>query len=122
MPQTAIWSGRILVLVGIIGYAYGLYIGAASLTALIPAIVGVVLMALGYVASSSEGMRKHVMHAAVVVGLLGFIAAAGRLAMKASEFTISAASLSQIAMALICLVFVLLAVRSFMAARRDRQV
>ena len=122
MPQTAIWSGRILVLVGIIGYAYGLYIGAASLTALIPAIVGVVLMTLGYVASSSEGMRKHVMHAAVVVGLLGFIAAAGRLAMKASEFTISAASLSQIAMALICLVFVLLAVRSFMAARRDRQV
>jgi hypothetical protein len=121
MPITAIWFGRLLILVGIVGYSYGLYIGAASWTALIPAIVGVVLMVLGYVASSSEGMRRHMMHAAVVVGLLGFLAAAGRLFMKASEFTVSAASVSQIAMALICLVFVLLALRSFIAARRDQK-
>lgn len=121
MPKTAIWSGRILVLVGIIGYAYGLYIGVASWTALIPAIVGVILMVLGYMASSSEAKRMHLMHAAVVVGLLGFVAAAGRLFMKIREFTVSAASLSQIAMAAICLVFVLLAVRSFITARRERE-
>ena len=119
MPNTAIWCGRILVPVGIIGYVYGIYIAAASVTALIPAIVGVVLMALGYIALSSDRLRKHLMHAAVVVALLGLIAAAARLSMKASEFTISAASLSQIAMALICLVFVFLSVRSFVAARRN---
>jgi hypothetical protein len=122
MPQTAIWCGRLLVLVGVVGYGYGFYNGAASWTALIPAIVGVVLMALGYVASSSDGLRRHLMHAAVVVGLLGFLAAVGRLFMKASEFTVSAASLSQIAMAVICLVFVVLAVRSFITARRDRAI
>lgn len=122
MPQTAIWCGRLLVVVGIAGYAYGLYVGNASWTALIPAIIGAILMALGYVASSSEGLRRHMMHIAVVVGLLGFLAAASRLFMKASEFTVSAASLSQIAMAVICLVFVVLAVRSFISARRDREV
>jgi hypothetical protein len=111
----------LLILVGILGYAYGLYIGAPSWTALIPAIVGAILMGLGYAASSSEGMRKHLMHAAVVVGLLGFLAAASRLAMKAGEFTLSVPALSQIAMAVICLVFVVLAVRSFIAARRERQ-
>ena len=118
MPITAIWCGRLLVVVGIVGYVYGLYISAASPTALIPAAFGIVLMALGYIARGSERLRKHLMHAAVLVALIGLIAAASRLAMKASEFQISAASLSQIAMAVICLVFVFLAVRSFIAARR----
>ena len=119
MPQTAIWCGRLLILVGIAGYVYGLYVSAASVTALIPAIFGVVLMVLGYVARSSERLRKHLMHAAVVVSLLGLIAAAWRLSVKASEFTLSAASISQIAMALICLAFIFLAVRSFITARRN---
>jgi hypothetical protein len=118
MPTTAIWCGRLLVLVGIVGYVYGLYISAASFTALIPAVFGVVLLALGYIARGSERLRKHLMHAAILVAMLGLIAAASRLAMKASEFTLSAASLSQVAMALICLVFIILAVRSFVAARR----
>jgi hypothetical protein len=84
MPKTALWSGRLLILVGIIGYAYGLYIGAASLTAFIPAAFGVVLMALGYMAGSVESMRKHLMHLAVIIGLLGFLAALGGCSAKAS--------------------------------------
>ena len=122
MPRTALWSGRLLILVGILGYAYGLYIGAASWTALIPAIVGALLMGLGYAALSSEGMRKHLMHAAVVIGLIGFVAAVSRLLMKSGEFTMSVPAMSQIAMAVICLVFVVLAVRSFVVARREREI
>jgi hypothetical protein len=121
MPKTAIWAGRLLVLVGVVGYAYGLYVNAASLTALIPAIVGIILMALGYVASSSDNLRKHLMHAAVIVGLLGFLAALGGLFRKGMPTSIGAGTLSQIAMALICLAFVVLAVRSFIAARRTRE-
>jgi hypothetical protein len=117
MTSTAKWFGRLLILVGLAGYAYGAYNGNASWTALIPAIVGLVLMVLGYAAAASEGMRKHLMHAAVVVALLGLIAAAGRLIPRLGEFTVSAATLSQIAMGVICLVFVVLAVRSFIAAR-----
>jgi hypothetical protein len=119
MPNTAIWCGRLLVLVGIIGYVYGIYIAAASVTALIPAIVGVVLMALGYFARSSENLRKHLMHAAVLVGTLGFVAALIGLFRKGVPAAIGAGTVSQIMMALICLVFVIFSVRSFIAARRN---
>lgn len=119
MPGTAIWFGRSLILLGVIGYGYGLTSGSASLTALIPAAFGVVLMLLGHVARSSENLRKHLMHVAVVVALLGFIATAGRLVTKLGEFAVSAATLSQIAMALFCLAFVVLALRSFIAARSE---
>jgi hypothetical protein len=121
MTTAAKWFGRLLVLVGLAGYAYGAMNGNASWTALIPGIVGLVLMVLGYAAAAAaEGTRKHLMHAAVVVALLGFIAAAGRLIPRLGEFTVSAATLSQIAMGLICLIFVILAVRSFIAARASR--
>jgi hypothetical protein len=117
MPSTAIWFGRLLILLGVIGYGYGISVGNASITALIPAAFGVVLMLLGHVASARENLRKHMMHAAVLVALIGLIASSSRLMMKVSEFTVSAASLSQLVMAVICLVFVILAVRSFMVAR-----
>jgi hypothetical protein len=121
MTTAAKWFGRLLILVGLAGYAYGAMNGNASWTALIPGIVGLLLMVLGYAAAvAAEGTRKHLMHAAVVVALLGFIAAAGRLIPRLGEFTVSAATLSQIAMGLICLIFVILAVRSFIAARASR--
>jgi len=109
-----------LVLIGIVGYAFGLYQGAASPTALIPAAFGILMMVFGHVAVAKENLRKHLMHAAVLVALLGFLMTAGRLIWKASSFTLSAATLSQAAMAVVCLVFVVLAVRSFIAARADQ--
>jgi hypothetical protein len=90
----------------------------ASVTALIPAMFGIVLLLLGVLARTREGMRKHLMHAAVVVALLGFIATAGRLVSKVSELTYSAAVVSQVSMAMVCLLFVILGVKSFADARR----
>lgn len=119
MPTTSIAFGVLLILVGAIGYIYGLMNDKASVTALIPAFFGLVIAVLGVAARSSEGLRKHLMHAAVLVALLGFILTAGRLIMKFSELTASAAVVSQAAMALICLAFVILAIRSFAAARRE---
>lgn len=121
MTATAKWFGRLLILVGLAGYVYGIINGNASWTALIPAIVGLVLMVLGYAAAASDGMRKQLMHVAVIVALLGFVASAGRLFSRLSEFTVSAASLSQIVLGVICLLFIVLAVRSFIAARTDRE-
>ena len=119
MPSTAIWFGRLLILLGVIGYGYGLMSGSASVTAMIPAAFGVVLMILGHLASARENLRKHLMHAAVLVALLGFMMTAGRLALKFGELSMSAGAVSQIAMAVICLVFVVLCVRSFISARRS---
>ena len=94
----------------------------ASVTALIPAFFGIVMALLGFAAGAKEGLRKHLMHAAVVIALLGFILTAGRLIMKFPELTMSAAVISQAAMAVVCLLYVILAVRSFAAARKNRDI
>jgi hypothetical protein len=120
MPSTAIWFGRILVLIGIVGYAWGYFNPPLSYTSLIPAGFGVVLMLLGHLSVMVDSMRKHLMHVAVIFGLLGFLAALGGLFRKGLPETLSAGVVSQIAMALACLAFVVLCVRSFIAARRER--
>ncbi len=121
MPSTSIACGTLLVLIGILGYVNGVMTNHASFTALIPAVVGIVLVLLGVIARKNEGLRKHLMHAAVVVALLGFIATAGRLISKLGELTYSAAVVSQVSMALVCLLFVILAIKSFADARRRNE-
>ena len=117
MPSISIAFGTILIIIGIVGYAFGVMSEKASFTALIPAAFGTVLAVLGVISNKSEGLRKHLMHAAVVIALLGFIMTSGRLVMKFSELSMSPAVISQLAMAIVCLAFVVLAVRSFAAAR-----
>lgn len=121
MPSTSIISGILLILIGIIGYVFSLIDGNTSLTALIPAAFGLLLLIFGFVAKSNENLRKHLMHAAVVVGLLGFLIPMWRLVSQASNLKVSLAVLSQAAMALICLFFVILSVQSFINARRSRE-
>ncbi len=121
MPSTAILCGVLLILLGIAGYAVAVMNDNASATAMIPAAFGTVLVALGIVSQMKEGLRKHLMHVAVVVALLGFIATAGRLISRLSQLTASPAVISQVLMAIVCLIFVVLAIRSFAAARRNRE-
>ena len=120
MPTTSIVSGVLLILLGIISYAFSLIDGHTSLTALIPAAFGLLLLIFGAIAKSNENLRKHLMHAAVLVGLLGFLIPAYRLLSRMNDVTVSLAVLSQAAMALICLFFVILSVQSFVNARRNR--
>lgn len=119
MPKTSIICGVLLLLIGVAGYVIGVNSGNASVTALIPAFIGLVLVLLGMLAGMKENLRKHLMHAAIVVALLGFIATATRLIPRISELSATPAVLSQVSTALICLVFVILAIRSFAAARRQ---
>lgn len=119
MTSTSIICGVLLILIGIIGYVYGMSTGAASPTALIPAAFGVLIAILGGIAAAKPDLRKHLMHVAVLFGLIGFLVPAVRLLMKIGQLTMSAAVISQLAMALVCLAFVILAVRSFVDARRS---
>lgn len=118
MPTTAIICGIALILIGLVGYVNGVMNDRGSATALIPSFIGIVLSLLGIVSNAKESLRKHLMHIAVVVALLGFIATAGRLVSRMSELTMSPAVISQALTAVICLIFVILAIRSFAAARR----
>ncbi len=120
MPSTAIISGILLILVGIAGFGFSILDGANAPTALIPAAFGLLLAILGLIAKSKENLRKHLMHAAVLVGLAGFIIPLTRLIPQLSQIKVSLAVLSQVAMSLICLVFVILCVKSFIDARRNR--
>jgi len=120
MPSTAIVSGVFLILIGIVGYAFSDLESTRRLTALIPAAFGLLLVILGFIAKSNENLRKHLMHAAVIVGLLGFMIPTARLLSNVSDLKVSLAVLSQAAMALVCLFFVILSVQSFVNARRNR--
>lgn len=109
-----------MILVGLFGYGYGLSTEHASPTALIPAAFGLVLLILGVISMMKDGIRKHLMHVAVLIALIGFVLTAGRLVWKIGETSLSAAFLSQLFTALICLVFVVLSINSFIAARKNR--
>ncbi|MDF2440620.1 MAG: hypothetical protein JWN98_1604 [Abditibacteriota bacterium] len=120
MAKTAIAVGILLMVLGI-----GCYLGsgAASVTALIPAFIGVPIFAFGLVARN-EMRRKHAMHGAVLFALLGFLGSlrsAPQWPKVLSGQTIERplAAWETLAMAIICLVFVVLCVKSFIAARKS---
>jgi fluoride ion exporter CrcB/FEX len=96
------------------------------LTALIPAILGIILAGLGFLAKTKENLRKHIMHAAVLVGLLGFMATVSSVMKLGALFAGTAerplAVVSQFATAIICIAFVALSVKSFIDARRSGAV
>ena len=110
--------GALLVLTGVGGYA-----AYEALTALIPVAFGVLLGICGLVARK-EHLRKHAMHAAAAVALLGFVPSVPGLlgipALLAGQAARPAAVVLRSLMALLCLGFLVVAVRSFIAARRAR--
>jgi len=121
MPGTALATGAVLVLTGVVGYVVS---DAASPTALLPAVLGLVIAALGVVAQRSEGARRHAMHAAVAVALLGALGSLPQAAQIGDALSGASdrpvAAFAGLVTVLVCAVFVALGVRSFIAARRAR--
>jgi hypothetical protein len=122
MTTAGIFIGAILMLIGVAGYVYGMNVGHASPTALIPAVFGLLIAILCIIGRANENLRRHVMHVAVLIGLLGFVLPLGRIILNYEKFSMSAATISQLAMAIVCLLFVLAGVQSFTSARRERRV
>jgi hypothetical protein len=119
MAPVSMVFGALLIAVGLAGY-FGT--GTPSLTALIPAGIGAALLLLGLVALN-EGLRKHAMHLAAMVGLLGAVGALVRpvrTLLAGGEVANVAALASQLVTAGLCVVFVGLCVNSFVQARRRR--
>ena len=119
MAKITIGLGLVLIALGL-----GAYVGTGRehLTALIPAFFGLPLGLLGVVALK-EHMQKHAMHVAAVIGLLGFAGTVKGLMklpvlLTGGELAQPAAVAVQAAMAIVCLLFVVLCIRSFIQARR----
>lgn len=122
MAVLALWFGGILILLGVGGYLLAL-----SGTALIPAGFGAILVVLGLLARRPP-MRMHAMHGAALVSLIGFGVPAWMLTFGAISGSLAnAIEQGRIApylqglMALVCLVFLGLCIKSFIDARRQRK-
>ncbi len=137
MNKTAIVIGVLLIAVGLFGYftagaeEVGTKAGevvkkSASPTALIPAGFGLALLYFGAWSLVWPSYNKLAMHCAAGVGLVGLLAAAGRMAMALSkvirgtgEFNPRAFTYVAI-MGLLCSIFLVFCVMSFRRARQAR--
>ena len=121
MATLTLWLGIVLSALGIIGYVGS---GGESITALIPTFFGVVFIVLGILARK-EQLRKHMMHAAAVLAIVGFAGSVRGVSsfaamLSGGEVARPFAAVMQTIMALLTLAFVLLAIKSFVDARRQR--
>lgn len=120
MTSLTIALGILLILLGLGGY---LGTGRESITALIPAMFGLPILLAG-LTGLRDAWRMHAMHVATLLALLGLIGALARPIRKllsGAELQWSAALVSQVAMAVLCGTFLVLAVKSFIDARRRRR-
>ena len=121
MAKISITFGIILIILGLISY-FG--ISSESITALIPAFLGIPVLILGFLALN-EKYLKHSMHGAAVLMLLGFGGTVGGLIkffrmLGGEVFERPSAITIQAIMAVICLIFLVFAIKSFIDARRKR--
>ena len=122
MAKITLVFAVLLIALGLAGY-----LGTGSLhpTALIPTWIGLALGIFGFFAiSPNESRRKLFMHINVTIGLLGFLGTVVEI-VRSFVAAISPdpiALAAKITLAVLLLVYVLLCVRSFIAARRSGKV
>lgn len=111
--------GGILTALGIVAYVAT---GAASFTALIPTFVGVLLLVCAVLAGKTA-LHRHGIHAALVVAVLAALGTLMNVAKLGDLFAGTAERPSAIVvstvMLLLLVLYIVMGVRSFVAARRD---
>jgi hypothetical protein len=119
VSSQTLYTGVALIVLGVGGYVLS---GAASVTALIPAVIGAVFLLLGLL-GRKESLRKHAMHAAMLVALLAiggtFRGITGLVAwLGGTPPQRPLAVVVQLITALLCAVLLIGGIRSFIAARQ----
>ena len=120
MSSTTITFAFAYLVLGIGGFVLT---GSTHKTALIPCIFGVLFLIFGLLARK-DNLRKHAMHAAVLIALLALLGTAKALAYLPDLFRGTsekpAAVITQSLNAGLSILYIFLAVRSFIQARRAR--
>lgn len=126
MARITIVFGVLLIVLGAVFYSLT---EPHAPTSLIPAYFGIVLALLGFGAQTDDAKRRMLfMHIAVTIGLLGFLfpffrSVKGAVSMLQGNTVAHPLAVEEsMIMALLCLIFTALCVRSFIAARRARLV
>jgi hypothetical protein len=123
MAKVTVLFGVVLILLGGVSF---LLTGHKFPTSLIPVAFGILLITFGRMAETPVPRRRMLfMHIAVTIGLLGFLATAPALVQvvqlfNGKLFPYPAAVEEKAAMSALMLIYVLLCVQSFIAARRTR--
>jgi len=112
MPKTIVVFAVLLIALGV-----GAFLMSSSPTALLPAYLGGALAIVGALAMGLAGFRKYLLPVAGLVALLGALAPAAALAIRAAAMSPLALTVNVGMLALSATLFVLI-VREFMAARR----
>jgi hypothetical protein len=112
MPRTTLVFATLLIVLGL-----GAFAVSSSRTALLPAYAGIALGVLAGLSLAFEGARKHLMHVAAVVALLGALAPAAALMIRATQMSPLALGVN-VGMLALSATLLALMVRSFIAARR----
>ena len=120
MPSTTLTFAFAYLVLGVAGFVLT---GSTHKTALIPCIFGVLFLIFGLLARK-DNLRKHAMHAAVLIALLALLGTAKSLAYLPDLFRGTsekpAAVITQSLNAGLSILYIFLAVRSFIQARRAR--
>jgi hypothetical protein len=121
MTTMTMLFGLLMVLYGVINY---LTADAAnpSITALIPSFIGAPITLLGLVAALKDNLRKHAMHLAVVIAMIGALGGLGMgvldlIKLGQDKPVNERAMTAKLAMGIACAVFIGVCVRSFIEAR-----
>lgn len=120
MLRLTVAVGSLLVLAGVIAY---LVSGGTSVTALIPSFVGAALLVVALIARN-DGARKHALHAAMVIALLGLLGSLMNTVRIGEVFAGTAerpaAVVTSAVMCVLLAVYLAAGIRSFVLARKAR--
>jgi uncharacterized membrane protein len=119
MQNLTLSLGILLIILGAASY---LGTGQESVTALIPSFFGILFVLFGWL-GKKESLRKHMMHAAAGLALLGIFGTIGAVpglieVIGGGEVERPLATIARSAMFIMCVGFLIRAVQSFIAARK----
>lgn len=118
MARLTIVFGLALVALGV---AFWVITGMDHFTPLIPSIFGTLITLCGVVVLIKPTLRKHVMHVSVLIALLGMAGAGMRIpkALESDGIT-GTKTIEMMLMLIICAIYLVLGIKSFVDARRNR--
>ncbi|WP_225973110.1 hypothetical protein [Nesterenkonia natronophila] len=119
MPKLTFLTGAVLVVVGIGGYLVSLANETDHWTALIPSLVGLLLLVSGAIALKNLMVGVHIALVLALIGALGMLMPLASLGdLFAGEAERPAAVVSALISLIVLVVYLILGVRSFLEARR----
>lgn len=122
MVALTVTVGSLLTATGVIAWVVT---SMSSITALIPAFVGVLMLLAGLIARRGEAVRRHAMHASMAIALLGALGSLMNVAKIGSLLDGTAERPAAIVVSLIMfvalVVYLAFGIRSFVQARKARE-